>query len=105
MAIGIYFLKAVSPASPRWRRVVELLMIAIGIVQPLATLPPLYELYVKHAQDASGQSLTTWFILGVASLLLVLYGLHNRRPAIYAGNIVGLMTSLLMMNGILIYAH
>ena len=105
MAIGTYFLKAVSPASPRWRRVLELLMIAMGIVQPLATLPWLYKLYVTHTRDASSQSLSTWFILVVASLLFLIYGLHNRRPAIYAGNIVGLMTSLLMMNGILMYAR
>ena len=105
MAIGIYSLKAVSPASSRWRRVVEILMIAIGIVQPLATLPLLYELYVTHTQDASGLSLTTWSIFAIASLLLLLYGLHNRRPAIYVGNIVGLVTNLLMMNGILMYAR
>ncbi len=105
MAIGIYFLKTGSPAFPRWRRVVEILMIAIGIVQPLATLPLLYELYVTHTQDASGLSLTTWSIFVIASLLLLIYGLHNRRPAIYAGNMVGVVTSLLMMNGILMYAR
>jgi MtN3 and saliva related transmembrane protein len=105
VAIGIYSLKTVSPASARWRRVVELLMVAIGLVQPLATLPLLYELYVTHTQNVSGLSLTTWSIFAIASLLLLIYGLHNRRPAIYAGNGVGLVTSLLMMNGILMYAR
>jgi MtN3 and saliva related transmembrane protein len=80
-------------------------MIAIGIVQPLATLPLLYELYVTHTQYAPSLSLTTWFIFVIASLLLLMYGLHNRRPAIYAGNMVGLVTNLLMMNGILMYAR
>jgi MtN3 and saliva related transmembrane protein len=105
VAIGIYSLKAVSPASSRGRRVVELLMVAIGIVQPLATLPLLYALYVTHTQGPSGQSLTTWFLFVVASLLLFIYGLHKRRPAIYVGNGAGLVASLLMMNGILMYAH
>jgi MtN3 and saliva related transmembrane protein len=80
-------------------------MIIIGIVQPLATLPLLYDLYVTHTPDAPGLSLTTWLIFVIASLLLFLYGLHNRRPAIYAGNIAGLVTNLLMMNGILMYAR
>ena len=80
-------------------------MIAIGIVQPLATLPLLYGLYVTHTQYAPGLPLTAWFIFVTASLLFLIYGLHNRRPAIYAGNMVGLVTSLLMMNGILIYAR
>jgi MtN3 and saliva related transmembrane protein len=80
-------------------------MVAIGIVQPLATLPLLYELYVTHTQGPSGWSLTTWFLFVVASLLLFIYGLHKRRPAIYVGNGAGLVASLLMMNGILMYAH
>jgi MtN3 and saliva related transmembrane protein len=80
-------------------------MVAIGIVQPLATLPLLYGLYVTHTQDAPGLSLTTWFIFVIASLLLLIYGLHKRRPAIYAGNMIGLVTSLLMMNGLLMYAR
>ncbi len=105
MAIGIYSLKAVSPVSSRRRQVVELLMIAIGIVQPLATFPLLYELYVTHAQDVSRQSFTTWCLLVVASLLLFIYGLHKRRPAIYAGNVVALAANLLVMNGILLYAR
>jgi MtN3 and saliva related transmembrane protein len=80
-------------------------MIAIGIVQPLATLPLLYGLYVSRTQYAPGLSLTTWSIFVIASLLLFIYGLHNRRPAIYAGNMAGLVTNLLMMNGILMYAR
>jgi MtN3 and saliva related transmembrane protein len=105
VAIGIYSLKAVSPASSRRRRVVELLMVAVGIVQPVATLPLLYELYVTNTQGASGRSLTTWFLFVMASLLVFIYGLHKRRPAIYVGNGVGLVTNLLMMNGILMHAR
>jgi MtN3 and saliva related transmembrane protein len=104
-AIGIFPLKAGSPAAARWRRIVELVMIVIGIMQPLATLPLLYELYITHTQDASGRSLSTWLIFVVASLSFFLYGLENRRPAIYAGNIVGVVVNLLMMNGILVYAR
>jgi len=33
--------------------------------------------------------------------LWVIYGLLNRKPAIYAGNIIGLVMNLLMVNGIL----
>jgi MtN3 and saliva related transmembrane protein len=80
-------------------------MVAIGIVQPLATLPLLYELYATHSQGASGRSLTTWFLLVVASLSLFIYGLHKRRPVIYVGNGAGLVAGLLMMNGILLSAH
>jgi predicted cation transporter len=105
VAIGIYSLKEVSPAASRWRRIAEPLMVVIGIAQPLVALPLLYGLYVAHTQDASGHSLRTWSIFVVTSLLLFMYGLHHRRPSIYAGNLVGLVTSLLMMNAILMHAR
>src|SRR5450631_863555 len=83
----------------RWLRVFEPLMIITGIVQPLATLPSISKLYFTHTQHASGQSLTTWSIFSVASLLWVTYGLLNRKAAIYVGNIIGLVMNLLMVNG------
>jgi len=79
-------------------------MLATGIVQPLATLPSISKLYFTHTVHASGQSLTTWSIFGLASLLWVIYGLLNRKPAIYVGNVIGLLMNVLMVNGILLNA-
>lgn len=76
-------------------------MVVTGVVQPLATLPSISKLYLTHTQHASGQSLTTWTIFALASLLWVIYGLLNRKPAIYAGNVIGLVMNLLMVSGIL----
>jgi hypothetical protein len=62
---------------------------------------------VFHAQPTCFRSIidmTTWSIFAVASLLWVTYGLLNRKPAIYVGNIIGLVMNLLMVNGILIRA-
>jgi MtN3 and saliva related transmembrane protein len=53
---------------------------------------------------APGQSLTTWSIFALATLLWVVYGLLNLKPAIYVGNIIGLVMNLLMVNGILMNA-
>ncbi len=100
----MYFLKTDSPGYLRALRVFEPLMVITGIVQPLATLPSISKLYFTHSQHASGQSLTTWAIFAVASLLWVIYGLLNRKPAIYVGNIIGLVMDLLMVNGILMNA-
>ena len=88
----------------RWLRVFEPLMVITGIVQPLATIPSISKLYFTHTQHASGKSLATWSIFAVASLLWVVYGLLNRKPAIYVGNIIGLAVNLLMLNGILMHA-
>jgi MtN3 and saliva related transmembrane protein len=88
----------------RWLRAFEPLMVVTGVVQPLATLPSISKLYFTHTQHASGQSLATWSIFALASLLWVVYGLLNRKAAIYVGNIVGLGMNLLMVNGILMNA-
>jgi len=53
---------------------------------------------------ASGQSLTTWSIFAGAGLLWLIYGLLNRKAAIYAGKILALAMNLLMVNGIFMHA-
>jgi uncharacterized protein with PQ loop repeat len=79
-------------------------MVMTGIVTPLATLPSISKLYFTHSQHASGQSLTTWSIFSAASLLWLVYGLLNRKAAIYVGNMIALVMNLLMVNGILMHA-
>jgi MtN3 and saliva related transmembrane protein len=74
------------PAKVRWLRMFEPLMLVVGIVQPLATSPQISKLYWTHSQHASGQSLTTWSIYAVATLLWVIYGVLNRKLAVYVSN-------------------
>jgi MtN3 and saliva related transmembrane protein len=88
----------------RWLRMLEPVMLVVGIVQPLATLPQISKLYWTHSQHASGQSLTTWSIYAVATLLWVIYGVLNRKLAVYVSNGIGLVMNLLMVNGILLHA-
>jgi MtN3 and saliva related transmembrane protein len=100
----VYFLKKGSAAYLRWLKTFEPLMIITGIVTPLATIPSISKLYFTHSQHASGQSLTTWSIFALASLLWLVYGLLNRKAAIYVGNIIALIMNLLMVNGIVMHA-
>jgi MtN3 and saliva related transmembrane protein len=93
-----------SERHMRWLRVFEPLMVLTGIVTPLATVPSISKLYFTHSQHASGQSLTTWSIFAAASLLWLVYGLLNRKAAIYVGNMIALVMNLLMVNGILMHA-
>lgn len=79
-------------------------MVVTGIVTPLATVPSITKLYFTHSEHASGQSLTSWSIFAAASLFWLVYGLFNRKGAIYAGNSIALAMNLLMVNGILMHA-
>jgi MtN3 and saliva related transmembrane protein len=93
-----------SPVHMKILRVFEPLMVVMGIVEPLATVPSVSKLYLTHSQHASGQSLATWAIFGLASLLWLIYGLLNRKPSIWIGNLIALVMNLLMVNGILMHA-
>jgi MtN3 and saliva related transmembrane protein len=97
----VYLLKTGSPTHLRALRLFEPLMVATGIVTPLATIPSITKLYLTHSQHAAGQSLITWSFYAGASLLWLIYGLLNRKPAIYVGNLISLVMNLLMVNGIL----
>jgi MtN3 and saliva related transmembrane protein len=99
-----YLLKTGSPMHLRALQAFEPLMVVTGIVTPFATIPSISKLYVTHTEHASGQSLITWSIFAGASLLWVVYGLLNRRRAIYVGNAISLVMNSLMVNGILIHA-
>jgi MtN3 and saliva related transmembrane protein len=85
-------------------RVFEPLMLAMGILTPFATIPSITKLYFTNSEHASGLSLTTWSIYSVASLLWLVYGMLNRKPPIAISNGLGLVTNLLMVNGILMHA-
>jgi uncharacterized protein with PQ loop repeat len=93
-----------SAARLRWLAIFEPLMVVVGIVTPLATLPQIIKLYLTHSQHAAGQSLTTWSIYTLTSLLWVIYGLLNHKAALYVGGILGVTMDLLMVVGILIHA-
>lgn len=100
----MYLLKTGSPMHLRALRVFEPLMVVTGIITPFAAVPSILKVYLTRSQHASGLSLITWLVYALASLLWIVYGLLNRKPPIYIGNGLGLVTNLLMVNGILIHA-
>src|SRR5215467_2549434 len=102
--MSVHLLKTGSPAHLRALRVFEPLMVITGIVTPFAAIPSISKLYFTHTQHASGQSLITWSIYACASMLWAVYGLLNRKPAVYVGNFISILMNLLMVNGILIHS-
>jgi MtN3 and saliva related transmembrane protein len=98
-----YLLKTGSPMHLRALQAFEPLMVVTGIVTPFATIPSISKLYVTHTEHASGQSLITWSVFACASLLWVVYGLLNRKAAIYVGNAISLAMNSLMVIGILMH--
>ncbi len=91
-------------AARNWVARYESAMIFVGVVGPFATMPQIYKLYFSHPQHASGQSLTTWSLYALLSALWFVYGLVERKPAIWLGNGISMILNLVMAVGILIHA-
>lgn len=89
---------------PTWVARYESAMIVIGVVGPFATLPQLYKLYFAHPEHAPGQSLTTWSLYALLSVLWFIYGIIEKKPAIWLGNGISGALNGLMVAGILIHA-
>lgn len=78
----------------------EPLMLIMGLVSPLATLPQLYKLYFSHSEHAVGLSLTTWLLYSFIAVLWTIYGIYHKNPTIWAGNGLGFMMDIAMVAGI-----
>jgi len=79
-------------------------MVVLGVVGPMAALPQVIKLWFTHSHHAHGQSLLTWGMYAVLSIVWLAYGLYVNRPPLYLGQAVQLTLNMLMVIGIVIHA-
>jgi len=48
------------------------IMVLVGLVSPIATIPQVVKVFATHRQHAAGQSLTTWSIYAAIAILWVI---------------------------------
>jgi uncharacterized protein with PQ loop repeat len=82
----------------------EQIMVLVGLVSPIATIPQVIKVFATHRQHAAGQSLITWGIYTAISILWVIYGLRRRETPLIIGNALGVIMYGLVAVGILIQA-
>ena len=68
------------PARSLWFRLLDRLVLVVGIIGPLITIPQILKIYV--AQDASGISLVSWGMWALLDIPWILYGIAHREPPI-----------------------
>jgi len=62
---------------------IDSLALAVGIIQPLTTIPQIYLVY--SSGNASEVSLFMWTGYNIASVVLLIYGLkHKLKPIVWA---------------------
>ena len=82
----------------------EQIMVLVGLVSPIATIPQVIKVFATHRQHAAGQSLITWGIYTAISILWVIYGLRKGEVPLVVGNALGVIMYGLVAAGILIHA-
>ncbi|MBE1276125.1 SemiSWEET transporter [Enterovibrio baiacu] len=85
-------------------KALEPLMLAMGLISPLATLPQIYKLYFSHSESAEGLSLVTWLLYTFIASLWTIYGLYHKNPTIWVGNGLGFIMYVAMVIGIIAHA-
>ena len=71
------------PSNKPLVRFMDTVILAVGVIGPLFTLPQLYEIWVQH--NAAGVSALSWGGYSFLSAIWLLYGLlHREKPIIVA---------------------
>ena len=78
----------------------EVFVLAMGIVEPLFTLPQLYTVWCKHQTD--GVSLITWLSFTIAAAIWLVYGVSIKsRPLVVSYALYTILNGLVVL-GIII---
>jgi uncharacterized protein with PQ loop repeat len=74
-------------------------MLIVAVVEPLMTIPQILDIYGHPGEGRI--SMLTWVLYAIASLMWLIYGLHNHnRPLILTG-ILWLIMEFLVIAGII----
>lgn len=80
----------------------EKFVLLIAIIEPLSTLPQIFDLYTS--KDASSLSLLSWVLFAGASVVWLVYGLKIKSRPLIASSLLWITTELILMAGIVLYS-
>ena len=82
-------------------RYAERIALVAGIIQPLVTIPQIYEIYTS--QQAENVSLLTWVGYLIFGIIFLIYGYIFKLRPIFYGQIIWVILQITVVTGILIY--
>ncbi|PIR82948.1 hypothetical protein COU19_03370 [Candidatus Kaiserbacteria bacterium CG10_big_fil_rev_8_21_14_0_10_56_12] len=90
------------PSDNPWRRALDYLMYAVGLLAPLALVPQILQLY--GSQSSAGLSFATWGLLTIVTALWTVYGAAHRDKQIFFANLLLTIFNGIVAVGILLYS-
>jgi uncharacterized protein with PQ loop repeat len=89
------------PARSTLKRWLDRLVLCVGILGPLATVPQILKIYTLHS--ASGVSLLSWLMPAIFDIPWIIYGLVHRERPIAVTYSLWLIGNLTIAVGVLLY--
>lgn len=84
------------------KKLIKRSVLAIAVIEPLMTLPQVYEIWVK--KNAEGVSGLTWGLYLIAAVIWLLYGLQLKDKPIIISSILWLFFESAVVVGTLVYS-
>lgn len=67
------------PARTAWLRLLDRVVLAVGIIGPLTTIPQILKIFIL--EDAAGVSVISWGTWMILDIPWIIYGIvHRERP-------------------------
>lgn len=89
------------PSRNAFKRFLDYLMYGVGIIQPIALVPQIIEVYVHN--ETAGISISTWLLLSIFNLLWATYGIVHRDKVIFIANFLMMAGDLAVVIGVFIH--
>lgn len=89
------------PARSAWKRALDHLVIAVGIIGPVATVPQILKIYLL--QQAAGVSALSWGTWALLDIPWILYGMAHRERPIIMTYTLWLVVNAIVCAGAILY--
>jgi uncharacterized protein with PQ loop repeat len=78
------------------QRKINAIVLAMGVIEPLFTLPQAHNIWVKH--EVAGVSLVTWIFFTLAAIVWCFYGITiNSRPLIISYSLCAVFNGIVVI--------
>jgi uncharacterized protein with PQ loop repeat len=89
------------PHPNRWINALDKLVLVVGILGPVMTLPQILKIFVD--KNASGVSAITWLLFAVFDIPWIVYGFVHKEKPILISYILWFTTNTIVVIGTLMY--
>lgn len=97
----IYVNKEPYPHPQLWKRVLDKMVYAVGVLGPLSTIPQIIKIWI--GKNASGISLITWVFYLIGAIVLFFYGTAHKEKPLIIMYFLWIIVDVILIIGIIFY--